>query len=153
MATLKIHIGGIPADALVAVQRDDDSPGTVFRRARNAYLQRRRREKLFGHRLLADPVWDILLDLFVAGADDRRVSVSSACAAARVPPTTALRHLNYMIEGGLLLRVPHPTDARSSLVVLTEEAAKLMTIYFSCMTESDESGKDERLQAADERHH
>jgi len=37
---------------------------------------------------LADPAWDMLLDLTAARAESRAVSVSSLCIAAGVPTTT-----------------------------------------------------------------
>jgi hypothetical protein len=58
--------------------------------ARRYLRHRRERERLLPD-LFADPAWDILLDLFAASIERRPVSVSSACVAAAVPPTTALR--------------------------------------------------------------
>lgn len=87
---------------------------------------RRKREAEFGERFFADPAWDILLDLFVRGLDDRATSVSSACIGACVPSTTALRHLAILAEAGLVKRVVSGTDQRVQHVTLTQKAQAIM---------------------------
>lgn len=72
--------------------------------------------------LFGDPAWDILLDLYVARSEDREISVSSACAAGRVPATTGLRWLDRLEVAGLISRRPAANDRRRVLVELTEEA-------------------------------
>ena len=88
---------------------------------------RRRRQFAFGANadLLGDPAWDMLLDLFV-NRGRRLVTVSSACLAARVPQTTALRWLKTIEGRGLVRRNAHPSDQRSSYVELTEQGVALM---------------------------
>ena len=98
--------------------------------AREEYRSRRRREKIFGSQFFSDPVWDMLLDLFIATAEGRRIVVSSACIAAEVPRTTALRQIKKMEEAGLLSRRGHPQDSRCTLVTLTDEAYCNMIAYF-----------------------
>ena len=62
--------------------------------AENLYRFRRRRDTLmtaqFGTDIFADPAWDIILDLFIHHSKNQDVCVTSACAAAMVPITTAL---------------------------------------------------------------
>ena len=74
--------------------------------ARQLYRERRLRERHFDEPLFADPAWDILLDLYASRGEGRKVSVRSACIAAAVPPTTALRCLKHMEELGLIVREP-----------------------------------------------
>ncbi|WCT75052.1 hypothetical protein PQ455_07505 [Sphingomonas naphthae] len=83
---------------------------------------RRRREAVLGKGLFADPAWDMLLDLFVAEAAGRRISVSSACLASAVPPTTALRHLVLLEARGLIERRPAKADGRRINVALSPSA-------------------------------
>ena len=85
---------------------------------------RRERNRLFGSDLFADPAWDIMLDLMAARIERLRVSVSSLCIAAAVPPTTALRYIKTMTDMGLLVRVPDPTDGRRIFIDLSDRAAK-----------------------------
>lgn len=99
--------------------------------ARIEYRARRKREFVFGDGLFADPVWDILLDLFIARSEGRKVSVSSACIASMVPATTALRHIANMAAGGLIERSRHPKDNRCSYLNLSDTAYDKMLLYFS----------------------
>ncbi len=98
--------------------------------AEELYRVRRKRELIFGAAfgdgLFADPAWDLLLDLYIHNARRRRISVSSACLAAAVPTTTALRYITDMLKRGLIERVPHPADGRSFLLCLTEPAITAM---------------------------
>jgi hypothetical protein len=89
--------------------------------ARRYLRHRRERERLLPD-LFADPAWDILLDLFAASVERRPVSVSSACVAAAVPPTTALRWIGTLETRGLVLRVADPADRRSTHLRLAESA-------------------------------
>lgn len=88
------------------------------------YRARRRRDVAFGQdgALFGDPAWDILLDLFAAWLDGKRVSISSACIAAAVPPTTGLRYLGMLEDRGLIERDPDPHDRRRSFVRVTPQA-------------------------------
>ncbi|USI73183.1 MarR family transcriptional regulator [Sphingomonas morindae] len=72
--------------------------------------------------LAADPALSILLDLLVAERQRRDVSVSSACIISGVPPTTAMRLIQRLVQTGAVARVPHPHDGRSTLLLLTPSA-------------------------------
>jgi hypothetical protein len=81
----------------------DDAPLGAF--AAKAYQDRRRRETIPGTAgLFGEPAWDILLMLFVAACERRKVSVAAACAAAGVPEAVALRWIGILENGGLILR-------------------------------------------------
>ncbi|MBV8687925.1 MAG: hypothetical protein JOZ90_17075 [Alphaproteobacteria bacterium] len=105
--------------------------GMILRLAREAYQARRKRDKIFGPRLFAEPSWDILLDLFIARLEGREVSVSSACMATPAPATTALRHISHLVQLGFLTRRPSATDARVSYLELSELAVCELTRVFS----------------------
>jgi DNA-binding MarR family transcriptional regulator len=90
---------------------------------------RRHRSEYFRSALFADPAWDILLDLTRASLEGRRISISSLCVAAAVPPTTALRWINSLTAEGLLTKMRDPVDARRVFVTLSESAAALMKEY------------------------
>lgn len=105
-------------------------PTGAVERARAEYRARRRRNALFGTDRFGEPTWDMLLDLFIAAGERREVRVSSACIAAAVPTSTALRHLGYLVSDGLVLRRPHPTDSRSAIIELAPETMDLLLAYF-----------------------
>lgn len=100
--------------------------------AREAYATRRRRSVIFNSdELFGEPAWDILLDLYVANAEGKTVSVSSACIGSASPPTTGLRWLGVLSEQGLILREHDPEDQRRVLVRLTTKGLSAMDEYFT----------------------
>ena len=108
--------------------------GRTLRAASGIYRQRRRRDELFGvPDLFGEPAWDILLDLYIAGGRSESVSVSSACVAACVPPTTALRYLARLEQLGLVERTADKTDKRRVLVTLTRPARITIERYLEGM--------------------
>jgi hypothetical protein len=113
----------------IAVELEGHVAKTHVARARTLYRERRIRARHFAGSLFAEPVWDLLLDLFIAGQDGIQVSVSSACLAAHVPTTTALRYIQWLVEHRLAERYPHPDDGRSTLLRTTETANRAMIAY------------------------
>ena len=99
-----------------AAEPADLSPGTPpfcpkarAHMVRNLIRHRRRREQLFGAEVFADPVWDILLDLYASHHEGKNVAVTSLCIAAAVPPTTALR-TEDLRAAGLRRTKPQPDE-------------------------------------------
>ena len=102
-----------------------------LRHARRTYRNRRSRSAHFqDESLFGEPAWDLLLDLFIAAKERKRVPVTSACIGAAVPTTTALRWLAVLEERGLVLREADPSDARRVFVRLSAEAYAKMVAYF-----------------------
>lgn len=83
------------------------------------YKARRNRSKFIRKSLLAEPAWDMLLDLFVSSANKRDVSISSLCIAGDVPATTGLRWIRTLEKEGLVKRVAVASDKRVSHIRLT----------------------------------
>lgn len=79
--------------------------------------------------LMCEAAWGILLDLAVAGLKGERVATSSACAAAQVPLSTALRHVNQLIKAGWVKRVADPKDKRRTYIKLQPLAFDQMVKY------------------------
>lgn len=90
---------------------------------------RRMRAQFFTGELFADPAWDMLLDLFASELERRRVSVSSLCIAAAVPPTTALRWIGTLHDAGLFERHADPSDRRRAYIALSQKALEGMRSY------------------------
>jgi hypothetical protein len=124
---------------LTTPREEDSEQKRLLRIAREVYDGRRIRERIFGSGLFADPSWDILLDLYIARREDRKVTVSSACIAASSPTTTATRHISHLVQTGLVVRVPHPCDARSSYLELSAKAETKLTRLFK---EMEQAGED-----------
>lgn len=94
--------------------------------AREIYAARRRRHKALPADLFGEPTWDILLDLYIAAREDRRVPTTSACIGAHVPPTTALRWLRILEARGLVEREDDGRDGRRTFVCLTMRGLESM---------------------------
>lgn len=99
--------------------------------ARKAYALRRKRAAIFGNPdLFGEPAWDILLDLYIAQAEGKQVSVSSACIGSAAPPTTGLRWLGVLADEGLVVREADAEDQRRVLVRLTPAGQAAMDRFF-----------------------
>lgn len=109
-------------------EADEAMPVTAYE-IRQSIRVRRLRDQFFGPGLFEDPAWDMLLDLFAAELERGRVSVSSLCIAAAVPPTTALRWISRMTDLGLLDREPDPFDRRRAYMILSPSARDGMRNY------------------------
>lgn len=102
---------------------------------KSTILGRRLRDRFFDGALFADPSWDILLDLYLARLEQRRTKVSSLCIAAAVPATTALRHINSLVEREMIVRIRSQFDNRAVYVELGDSAFEAMQAYFDRFTE------------------
>lgn len=98
--------------------------------AEKIYRLRRKREKLFSADIFSDPAWDILLDLYISENSGKEISITSACLAAGVPASTGLRWITILIQNGYVERREDPTDARRSLVSLTQVARTALESLF-----------------------
>ena len=102
-------------------------------RARSEIRARSARTQFFKASLFSDPAWDILLELFAAAQEGRRVSISAAGLTAEIPLTTALRWIAALEREELVERVGDPTDARRTFLKLSDTGIRAMTLYFqSC---------------------
>lgn len=120
----------IGCDALGA-EGANGTEAKAFRVARLAIKRRRKRDRLIGSDFFSDPIWNILLDLYVAHADGHSVSVSSACIAAGVPLSSAIRCCKQMEASGLACRERDPTDGRRVFLKLTGDCRRKMTSILS----------------------
>ncbi len=101
--------------------------------AKALYRARRQRERYFDTLTgaFSEPAWDLMLDLFIAGREGRRVSVSSAAIAADVPSTTALRWIGMLEGEGIIVREADIVDRRRSWLRLGEAASLQMERYIT----------------------
>jgi hypothetical protein len=98
-------------------------------KAQALIVARFKRQKYFPKADLFEPVWDICLDLFFSQMTGRRISISSACIASHVPPTTALRYISQMKKDGLITSHPDKLDKRRVYLRLSNQATQAMKEY------------------------
>jgi len=113
------------AEGVLALSRSRRDLRKVLGALKVQKLQRR----IFGE-LVANPCWDMLLDLYESKTLGRTVSVTSLAIASGVPTTTALRRITDLEELRLLRRTQDAEDARRVLVELTESGAEKIAEYF-----------------------
>jgi len=85
--------------------------------------------KFFDPAVLTGPSWEILLDITDATLRGEAVPASSASATTHVPLSTALRHINGLVEAGLVRRWTDPKDKRRKLLMLEDHATIAMQRY------------------------
>lgn len=85
--------------------------------------------------MYGEPVWDILLDLYISHHSSTPVYVSSLCIGAKVPITTGLRYVSALEKSGWLKRTPDRADHRRVLVTLSASAIERMNSYFDRVAE------------------
>lgn len=123
-----------PLDAseiIAAIGRHQDAPATealphltglaVDRREFIARVIRLRHEKskIFDRDLIADPVWDMLLDLMRAELDNQGVPTVNLAIAAAIPISSALRRIAELEQAGMITRQQDQEDRRRVIVNLT----------------------------------
>lgn len=106
------------------VERNDSAAPTADQTsaqpvAQALYRARRTRDRIFDTGLFSEPMWDVLLDLFIAEKARRSVSITSAFIAAAAPTTTAMRCLKQLEALGLVYRERDPVDRRRTNVRLS----------------------------------
>ena len=102
----------------------------ILIKAIEIYKSRQRRSRHLPSELFGEPAWDILLDLFAARLQKKRISVTSACTASGVPLTTALRWLRVLEDSRMIERYDSETDQRVTWVKLTASASNSMFNFF-----------------------
>jgi CheY-like chemotaxis protein/DNA-binding MarR family transcriptional regulator len=85
--------------------------------------------KFFDPEVMTGPSWEILLDISEASLRGEAVPASSASATSLVPLSTALRHVNNLVDAGLVRRWIDPRDRRRTLLELEPHALAAMQRY------------------------
>ena len=126
----------IAKELLILAEHDDDSDSNwssetlylppyntnldhIIRFAQSLYKSRRVRARYFDKNLFGEPIWDMLLDIFVHQSSGLPVSVKTLCLASDVPETTALRYIALLVETGLIARKNDERDRRRIFLSLT----------------------------------
>ena len=93
----------------------------LARLAKVLYRSRIERRNFLNGDLLAEPTWDILLDLYISHVEGKTLRTTSVCVASNVPATTALRWIGVLEEKRLIKRTESPVDQRAKVVELSQE--------------------------------
>ncbi len=91
---------------------------------------RRIRRSHFGGAEMSGPVWDMMLDLMLAGTHGRVLSASDLATGAGVPLSSGLRMISALERLGLVNRSIDERDRRRTIVRLTDAGTERMASYF-----------------------
>jgi hypothetical protein len=64
---------------------------------------RRTRLEILPPDLFAEPAWDLLLELFLADAEGRRLTARQVCERSNIPPTVMARWLKHLSQNGYVV--------------------------------------------------
>ncbi|MDK2759232.1 MAG: hypothetical protein KYX66_21125 [Blastomonas fulva] len=99
--------------------------------ARTAAIRRTERRQLLGHpSLLANPAWDMLIDLFVHTHASKPVFTSALCVGSGLPMSNALRLIRKLRNSNVVYREPDPSDGRRYFIRLTPHTMEALNRYF-----------------------
>lgn len=122
-----------PSAPLLAVQHRDH---ILEARQADLTLQarqiRRRRELRRNHvdkDLIGEPAWEMLLDLYLAKADSKPMTVSSVCNRSQVAESTARRYLDLLRHKGLVDVFPFCTDQQDAPIKLSSKGSDTISRY------------------------
>lgn len=118
-----------------------------LRLAAKLMMDRKSRDAQFGAGLFSDPAWDIMLALYVGKLQQIRMKTTALIEDSGVPSTTALRWINALSERGYLDKSSNPTDARSTLIEMTDTAAVLMTDFLKRSERAEYTGSLQLIAA------
>lgn len=94
---------------------------TLLALAAKIYSARRKVDEVFGMAGFAvSPAWDMMLDLYRAKANNRDISVTSACIGGACAATTGLRWLQVLENMQLIVRKPDQDDRRRQVIEITD---------------------------------
>ncbi|WP_148276646.1 MarR family transcriptional regulator [Sphingobium sp. SYK-6] len=125
--SMPVHFPASGAPARSTQSLDETAPSHAELRA--LVRARRMRDQFLPADLFGEPAWDMILDLMAARTAGQRVSVSSLCIAAAVPPTTALRWIRHLTDRGIFIRIDDPMDRRRVFIELSESAAEAVSAW------------------------
>ena len=109
---------------------DNISPAAAAN-ARAAAIRRTERRQLVGHSsLLANPAWDMLIDLFVHAHVSKPVFTSALCVGSGLPMSNALRLIRKLRDSNVVYREPDPSDGRRYFIRLTPQTMEALNRYF-----------------------
>jgi DNA repair protein RadC len=115
----------------------DEEAGARALRNAEAIVRRRivRREVVGSAELFGEPAWDMLLDLFIHEGRGQQLSMSSLCATAGIPASSAMKLAQRLCEAGILERTPDIFDGRRTLMKIAPDVAHRLRDYFAAGTE------------------
>lgn len=99
--------------------------------ARSIIRGRARLRRWLDADLIADPAFEILLDLYASGEEKSAVCLSGVGVRPGVPASTVLRWVELLEERGLIARSRDPDDGERFLLHLKSHTRELLSQWFA----------------------
>lgn len=112
---------------------------TLYKIARSYRRHLQKCDKLLPGLQTAGTSWIMLVELYIAMHEKRRISVSGVSVMADVPSTTGLRYLDALAMSGLVVRLPDCNDRRRSWVSLTDAGEEKVELVLAGFIKAIES--------------
>ena len=119
--------------------------------ARQLQHMRAKAAKLFPRDVFRDSAWDMVLELFIAGQENRVLCVKELIFVSGETSTSALRRIDRLEAAGLLSRAHDPDDHRRMAVTLTSKGDEAMRAMLHSLFPHDGSSIPERRPRGPER--
>jgi DNA-binding MarR family transcriptional regulator len=103
--------------------------------ARTSLSVRRRRSDYLHRAMLGEPAYDMLLGLYVAEAEGESLTAARLADRAGVARSSALRWIDYLAAKELIVREPHPSRKRASVLKLSCKGRAALEGIFRSMLE------------------
>jgi DNA-binding MarR family transcriptional regulator len=96
--------------------------------AKRIERQQQIKERNLGEELsrLGEPVWKILIQLFIATEERKNISVAEISDKISLPETTAIRYINILENIGYIVRPQHQPDPDHDQLRLTDRGLLMM---------------------------
>ena len=101
--------------------------------ARHILAGRKERDRFFDPMLFSNPAWDILLNLYLADAEGRAVSVIDSCSLSSIPQGVALRWLSYLKQEQMVIEASDPGRPRHTVIRLSDHARLTISSYLGSL--------------------
>ncbi len=105
----------------------DVTEPTLLELARQAQKMRATVVKLFPRNVFRDSAWDMMIELFTAGQQNRVMCIKDLILVSGETSTSALRRIDRLETAGLLQRRHDSPDHRRVSVDLTAKGEEAMT--------------------------
>ena len=102
---------------------------------RTLIFQRRLARQLLGPNLCANPIWDMLLDLYVADREGELLYIWPLSIAGNIPVSSAHRKIDLMVQKGFVVRTVDESDRRRVGIQLTASFRDLLDQLFDKLTQ------------------
>ncbi|GGN57269.1 hypothetical protein GCM10011349_35660 [Novosphingobium indicum] len=101
---------------------------------RTLILERKLAKELLGAGLCANPIWDMLLELYVADREGVLLCIWQLSVSANIPISSAHRKIDIMVHKGFVERTIDESDLRRVGIQLASPFREMMDQLFDTLT-------------------